>query len=323
MSLCLLVCRPRLDPLRKQEDTAIHASLLIAMTKDDFPDTQAPPPPGLTEPLRDLAAWTRYFRDAEIPVLASTSATLEALRLVEDDVDASMLADVIQRDPLMTVKLMAHVASKRRSTEVTETETVTSSLVMMGISPFFRNFGLQPTIEERLQDQPSALQGLQELLQRSERAGHFALGFAIHRGDPDAGVIQQAAVLHEFAEMLMWCHAPALEMKILKAQQSDPALRTASIQRTVLGIELDDLRQELMKLWHLPDLLVRISDGKHPDHPNVRNVTLAVRLARHTMHGWDNAAMPDDIDDLANLLNASPRVALAFLHKIDNSWMTV
>jgi HD-like signal output (HDOD) protein len=292
------------------------------MTDDDFPDTQAPPPPGLTEPLHDLAQWTRYFRDAEIPVLAATSATLEALRLVEDDVDASMLADVIQRDPLMTIKLMAHVASKRRSTEVTETETVTSSLVMMGISPFFRNFGLQPTIEERLQDQPSAWQGLQELLHRSERAGHFALGFAVHRGDPDAGVIQQAAVLHEFAEMLMWCHAPALELKMREAQRLDPALRTANIQRSVLGIELDDLGQALMRLWHLPELLVRISDGKHPDHANVRNVTLAVRLARHTMYGWDNPAMPDDVDDVAKLLNASPRVALAFLHKIDNSWMT-
>jgi HD-like signal output (HDOD) protein len=292
------------------------------MTDDDFPDTQAPPPPGLTEPLHDLAQWTRYFRDAEIPVLAATSAALEALRLVEDDVDASMLTDVIQRDPLMTIKLMAHVASKRRSTDITETETVTSSLVMMGISPFFRNFGLQPTVEDRLQDQPLALQGLQELLHRSERAGHFALGFAVHRGDPDAGVIQQAAVLHEFAEMLMWCHAPALELKMREAQRLDPALRTANIQRSVLGIELDDLGQALMRLWHLPELLVRISDGKHPDHANVRNVTLAVRLARHTMYGWDNPAMPDDVDDVAKLLNASPRVALAFLHKIDNSWMT-
>lgn len=293
------------------------------MSTDDFPDTQVPPAPGLTEPLRDLAEWTRYFQEAEIPVLAATSAALEALRLIEDDVDASMLAQVIQRDPLMTVKLMAHVADKRRASDVTDTETVTTSLVMMGISPFFRNFGLQPTVEDLLQDQPRALDGLQELLRRAERAGHFALGFAIHRGDPDAEVIQQAAVLHDFAEMLLCCHAPALELKIRDAQQRDPTLRSAAIQRTVLGIELDDLRQALMKLWHMPELLVRISDGKHPNHPNVRNVTLAVRLARHTMHGWDNSALPDDIDDLANLLNASPRVTLAYLHKIDHSWMTV
>jgi HD-like signal output (HDOD) protein len=190
---------------------------------------------------------------------------------------------------------------------------------MMGISPFFRAFGPQPTLEERLHEQPLALQGLRELLRRAQRAGHFALGFAVHRGDTDAGVIHQAAFLHDFTEMLLWCHAPTLALKIRDAQVADATLRTASVQRTVLGIELDDLRQALMKLWRLPELLVRISDGKHADHPTVRNVVLAVRLARHTMQGWENAAIPDDIEDIAKLLNASPRVALAFVRKIDRS----
>ena len=101
-------------------------------------------------------------------------------------------------------------------------------------------------------------------------------------------------------------------------QRANPTLRTASLQRFVYNIELNDLRHALMKLYRLPELLVRISDGKHPTHANVRNVLLAVRLARHTMHGWDNAALPDDINDIALLLNASPRVALAFVHKINH-----
>jgi HD-like signal output (HDOD) protein len=273
----------------------------------------------LSEPLRDLAAWTRYFRDAEIPVLAATSQALEALRAIEDDVDASMLSEAIEADPLMTLKLMAHVALKRRPGISTETETLTSSLLMMGVAPFFRTFGVQPTVEDRLKDQPEALEGLAELLTRARRAGHFALAFAVHRGDTDAGVIHQAAFLHDFAEMLLWCHAPTLALKIRHAKQADATLRTATVERAVLGIELDDLRHALMKLCRLPELLVRISDGKHPDHANVRNVVLAVRLARHTMLGWDNAALPDDVEDIAQLLNASPRVALAFVRKIDQS----
>lgn len=277
------------------------------------------PTPCLSQPLPDLGAWTRYFRDAEIPVLAVTSRALEDMRVNEDDVDAGMLATVIEADPFMTLKLMAHVAAKRRPGDITETETVTSSLVMMGVSPFFRNFGLQPTLEDRLRDQPLALEGLLELLQRARRAGRFALGFAVHRGDTDVAVIHQAAFLHDFAEMLMWCHAPALELGIREMQRANPTLRTASLQRFVYHIDLDDLGQALMKLWRLPALLVRISDGKHPDHPSVRNVLLAVRLARHTMQGWDNAALPDDIDAIAELLNAAPRVALAYLHKIDQS----
>jgi HD-like signal output (HDOD) protein len=273
----------------------------------------------LTAPLRDLDAWTRYFREAEIPVLASTSRALEVLRADEDNVDASMLAEVIEADPLMTLKLLAHVAGKRRPGTFTETENVTTSLVMTGISPFFNSFGLQPTIEDWLHDQPLALRGLQALLRRAERAAHFAVGFAVHRGDTDVGVIRLAAFLYDFAEMLMWCHAPTLQQYIAQAQRENSALRTATVQRGVLNIELDDLRQTLMKLWHLPELLVRISDSRHAEQAIVRNVVLAVRLARHTMHGWDNPALPDDIEDIAKLLNAVPRVALAFVRKIDHS----
>ena len=289
------------------------------MTELPNPDPKAPSGPFLTEPLRDLSAWTRYFRDAEIPVLAETSQALEALRAIEDDVDAGMLNTVIQSDPLMTLKVMAYVASRRRSGGGTQAETITSSLLMMGISPFFRTFGLQPTIEDRLGNEPLALQGLRELLRRAERAGRFAVGFAVHRNDLDASIIHLAAFLHDFAELLLWCHAPALALRVRDALRAAPTLRTADVQREVLNIRLDDLRQELMALSHLPDLLLRLSDGRHPEQANVRNVMLAVRLARHTMSGWDNAALSDDIDEIAKLLNASPRIALAFVHKLDQT----
>ncbi len=94
----------------------------------------------LTAPQRDLDAWTRYFREAPIPVLAKTSEVLETLRADEDNVDANRLGGVIECDPLMSLKLLAHVASKRRADNATETESITTSLVMTGISPFFRSF---------------------------------------------------------------------------------------------------------------------------------------------------------------------------------------
>lgn len=285
-------------------------------------DTPTPPPlPGssarLMTPLRDLSVWTHYFLQAEIPVLASTSETLEALRAKEDDVDASMLAQVIDADPLLSIKYLAHAANRRRVSEATDTETVLSSLVMTGVFPFFNQFGLQPSVEDRLQDLPRALDTLQALMYRARRAGNFALAFAVHRGSPDAGVIHQAAFLHDFAEMLMLCHAPTMELQIRDALQANPNLRTAKAQRDVLNIELDDLRQELFKRWHLPPLLVRISDDKHLDHTNVLCAQLGVRLARHSMVDWDNPAIPDDMEAIAKLLNAAPRIALAFVKKVD------
>jgi HD-like signal output (HDOD) protein len=242
---------------------------------------------------------------------------LEELRANEDAVDAGMLADLIDTDPFMTMKVLAYVSAKRRNLESTQTETVVSSLVMMGVAPFFRNFGVQPTVQQQLADQPAALEALLALIKRANRAAHFATGFAVHRGDTDVAVIRQAAFLNDFAEMLMFCYAPDMEMEIRAMQHANPTLRTVNLQRFVFHIDLSDLRQELMKHWRFSELLVRISDGKHADHPTVRNVLLAVRLARHTEHGWDNPALPDDIEDISKLLNAPPRVTRGFVYKID------
>ncbi len=284
----------------------------------DVPASSAVPPRRLLEiPLRDLSAWTRHFQDAEIPVQAETAEALEGLRANEDDVDANLLGDMIAGDPLMSLKVMAHAARHRSARLVTEPETVTSALVMMGIGPFFRAFGPQPVVESWLAGQPEALAGLHGVLRRAYRAANFALGFAVHRMDHDAAVIYQAALLHDFAEMLLWCHAPSLALKIQSAQQADPTLRSSTVQREVLHIELPELQQSLMKAWRLPELLIRISDDSHAEQANVRNVLLAIRLARHTAQGWDNAALPDDISDIAQLLNLSAGAALQLVRDIE------
>jgi HD-like signal output (HDOD) protein len=276
----------------------------------------APPPP-ITRALPDLQAWTRHFLAAPLPVLADTAELLETYRENEDAVDAHLLAETVSADPLMSLKLMAHVAGVRSQRSTTDPETVTAALVMLGISPFFRAFGPQTTVDEVLSGNPEALQGLREVLRRAHRSAAFALAFAVHRLDHDAQVIHAAALLHDFAEMLLWLHAPALALQIAERQQQDPTLRSATIQQELLHIQLHDLQQALMRAWHLPELLVRINDERHAETAQVRNVQLAVRLARHTARGWDNAALPDDVRDIAALLNLGETPTLHLLQDID------
>src|SRR5689334_7541288 len=92
----------------------------------------------LTEPLPHLSAWTAHFRAARVPVLASTADAIEELRLNEDAVDANLLGETVAQDPLMTLLVLSHAAANRPARVVTEPETVTSAIVMMGIGPFFR-----------------------------------------------------------------------------------------------------------------------------------------------------------------------------------------
>lgn len=278
-----------------------------------MPDT---PSPSLTQALPDLAAWTRHFAAAEIPVMQDTADALEAMRANEEQIDANLLGEMIAPDPLMTLKLMAHASSARHARQLTDPETVTAVIVLTGISPFFRMFGPQPTVEERLAGQPKAMAGFHEVLRRGRRAAEFALGFAIHRLDPHTPVIHQAALLHDFAELLLWVHAPALALEVQEAQRAEPGLRSALAQRRCLHIELADLQQALMRSWRLPELLTRVLDDKHADHPTVRTVLLAIRVARHSAQGWDNPALPDDVSDIADLLQLSTTATRHLLHDI-------
>ena len=271
----------------------------------------------IVSPLAHLSQWTDFFRAADIPVLASTADALEAMRQNEDDLDAHSIAELLSGDPLMTLKVLVWAAANRPQRVLTDAESLTSALVMMGISPFFRAFGPQTVVETVLGQQPEALEGLGEVLRRAHRSADFALGFAVHRMHPDAAVIYVAALLHDFAEMLLWCHAPLLACRIRRELRERAGLRSAVVQRAVLGVELADLQQALMRTWRLPELLVRISDDKHARDANVLNVLLAVRLARHTASGWDNPAIPDDVRDIARLLNIKESAALDLARQID------
>ena len=105
----------------------------------------------LSQALPNLTAWTEHIRSMEIPVLGETSAALEALRENEDSADANSIGQIISSDPLMTLKVLAYASSHRGRRVVTDTETVTATLVLLGISPFFRAFAGSPRSRSTLQ----------------------------------------------------------------------------------------------------------------------------------------------------------------------------
>ena len=180
-------------------------------------------------------------------------------------------------------------------------------------------FGPQPTIQAmaarttRRAGRPARV-----LMVRAQRAARFALAFAVHRQDTDADAIRLAAYLHDFAEMLMWCHAPTLMQQVAQAQQMDPSLRSSAAQRQFLNMEIDDLRQNLMKLWHLPSCWCAFVTTTTPTTPACA-VWCWPCGWRATPPGLGEPAIPDDIDAIAELLNVVPRAAIELLHKVDQA----
>jgi HD-like signal output (HDOD) protein len=103
---------------------------------------------------------------------------------------------------------------------------------------------------------------------------------------------------------------------------NDHTVRSNQVQSDLLKVTLVELAQSLMHAWQLPDLLIRCTDDRHAEHPTVRTVMLAVRVARHTQYGWDTvnaqAALPDDITDVAQLLTLSREAAARKIRDLDD-----
>jgi HD-like signal output (HDOD) protein len=252
-----------------------------------------------------LDKWVDLLGEGELPVLARTLAEMERLRDDEDAATPQSVAQVVLHDPIMTVKVLQYLQQHRNRHRSADITTIAHALMMLGTSPFFIHFSGQTSIEERLADNVPALGGVRPVMSRARHAALYARDWAWCRHDSDPEEIMIAALLHDIAEMMLWCRAPALMLEIAGLQNADRTLRSEDAQYTVLGFRLIDLQMELVRAWQLPDLLHVLMDGSRTHNPRAQNVALAAAVARHSAHGWNNLALPHDYAQIAGLLAIS------------------
>ncbi len=270
----------------------------------------------LQRPLPSLDSWVSYLRQADIPVLKRTGRELSRLRQNEENVTGRQLAGIILFDPLMALRLLAYLEAHRRKSQTTDITTIDRAVMMIGVTPFFAEFDRLPLVEEKLKDHPQALIGLLRVISRARQASLFARDWAVLRHDLDVEEITVAALLHDTAEILLWCFAPTLMLDIRAMLAARQGMRSAAAQQAVLGIRIVDLQLALAGAWHLPALLQTLMDDHHAEHPRVRTVIHAVNLARHAANGWNDPAIPDDLAEIGKLLNLSAEALLERLRRL-------
>lgn len=262
---------------------------------------------------QDLAGWLMLVSDAEIPILRQTVRRLDKARQQVERVNGRDITDIVLQDPLLAVRVVAFiqsVGSKHLRSDITN---IASAVMMLGVEPFFRTFEKPLAIETMLSQQPQALLGMLQVVLRAQRASRYAHEWAFARHDMNVEEVALAALLHDLAEILLWCFAPELAMEIRSLLHADRNLRSASVQQKVLGFPLADLQLALCEVWHLPALLTTLMDNGSGQLPRVQNVKLAVNLARHSVDGWTDAAIPDDFAAIEKLLHISRETLLVRL----------
>jgi len=260
----------------------------------------------LSKPFTELSSYVSYFRGVEFPVLRKTERVLAELRRNEDKVSARQIAAAVLDDPLMALRLLAYLQRNRGSSQNHDITTIDRAIMMIGLTPFFRHFGVLPTAEEHLAKHPKALIGLLKVINRAKRASVFARDFALLRHDIDVDEITVAALLHEVAEILCWCFAPELIQRAQAMQQANPGMRSALAQKATLGVAIADLQVALVREYQLPELLITLMDPANAENPRVCTVVLACDLARHSALGWADEALPDDFRGISSLIRMPP-----------------
>ena len=259
----------------------------------------------MTAPIRSPQAWVADFGNTELPVLARTIVELGRIGEDVDNISMPTVADRVMHDPLMTFKVLRYIQQRRRKRQVVDVTTIAHSLMMLGINPFLEHFAGQEALETRLEGNPMALQGARAVISRARHAALYARDWAVLRHDIEIDEVTTAALLHDLAELLLWCFTPATAVEMQDTQRVFH-MRSEAVQREVLGFPLIALQLEVAHAWQLPDLLCDLMDERNALTPRSLNVSLAVAVARHSAHGWDDAALPDDFAAIGRLIGLSP-----------------
>lgn len=254
------------------------------------------------EAARDIKAWVDFIATAEIPVLKQTAREVAILREDEDKQSARAITTAVIHDPMMVFKVLCYSQKHKGRNQLQDLLQVEQAIIMMGATTFFQNIPTNYLVEDALKTNLPALTHLLRLIRRAHRAAYFAADWATHLKDLRAEEVRIAALLHDLSEMLMWCFEPEKMNTMCAMQQADATLRSKAVQQDVLGFTLHDLQKEIVDSFEFPPLLVKLMQEEASGEQRVRNVTLAANLARHSAHGWDNAALPDDYRDIAELL---------------------
>ena len=265
----------------------------------------------LDHPLPGIDDWGVLFSNNSLPVLRVTKRHIDEMRENIDRVDARELAKVVLLDPIMTVRVLAFIQPMRGKSLQHDITTIASAIMMCGIEPFFNRFQDLSTVEDILHGvDRHAMLGVLYIIRRAQRAADYAYEWAVWRHDISMEEVRIAALLHDLAEILVWCFAPKLGLEIQAMQTANPNMRSADAQANVIGFSFADIQSSLCKIWHLPNLLLELIDDDNAYRPRVQNVSLAVRLARHSAQGWEDPALPDDYIDIGKLLNITPEAVM-------------
>ena len=215
-------------------------------------------------------------------MMAESHAALITLNQKQPNVSGDEVARVVLRDPMLLLRVMKMVNSRRKGSLSQPVLTVEHAVMMMGLSAFFARVLEAPVAEQVLEAPPLA--GLYRVAMRGMHAGGQARDWAMLRLDLNVEEVVIAAMLQELSAQLLWVAVPEAMQDYVKQMARTTR---ADAEQAIFGASLDAITLELMTRWNLPPLSVSAQRSEECAlHVRPRLVAIARDLARSVERGW-------------------------------------
>ena len=155
--------------------------------------------------MNSVSEWINYLSKHPIPVLKQTARELLLLKEDENKLSVRTITPIVLNDPLMVFRVISYAKKHQGRHQLQDLIQVEQAILMMGTNAFYQNLHPSPLIEDQLKTNIPAMMHLLKLIKRAHRATYFATDWAAFHKDLHSDEVHIATLLHDLAEMLMWC----------------------------------------------------------------------------------------------------------------------
>ena len=225
----------------------------------------------------------------DLPILSETFIKFEKLyKEKELDQDIFEVLNIILNDPLLSLKLLFKISTKRRMAMELEINSMKKALMILGFKEFFEIvFNSSVMIRN---------EGFDILIKRSQYASEKAKRIAIERNDVLPEEVQLTTLLADLGELILWIYESKVPEEIMNAMMYGRYKRNQEAQLSICGYRFKDLSYELAKRWNLPSTIIKLIENNIEERSVISKI--CINLSRHLYEKKGYLAVPDDIKEL-------------------------
>lgn len=225
----------------------------------------------------------------DLPILSETFIKFEKLyKEKELDQDIFEVLNIILNDPLLSLKLLFKISTKRRMAMELEINSMKKALMILGFKEFFEIvFNSSVMIRN---------EGFDILIKRSQYASEKAKRIAIERNDVLPEEVQLTTLLADLGELILWIYESKVPEEIMNAMMYGRYKRNQEAQLSICGYRFKDLSYELAKRWNLPSPIIKLIENNIEERSVISKI--CINLSRHLYEKKGYLAVPDDIKEL-------------------------